>query len=370
MDKLTKAREIIDRVDREMAALFEERMAAAALVAEHKKEKGMPIFDAAREKAVIEKNAAHVNDPALREFYTLFLQHTMDVSKLYQRKLLSGMRIAYAGTEGAFAHVAASRIFPDGEKVPFADFAAAYKAAQSGECDAAVIPIENSFAGEVAEAVDLIYFGSLRINGVYELPVEHDLLAVPGATMADIKTVISHPQALSQCAGYLKKAGFAAKAFSNTALAAKHVAELGDKSVAAIANGETGALYGLCTLQKGINESRANTTRFAVLSRAENDPLQGGRGDHFILLLTVKHSAGSLARAIDILGKYGYNITTLRSRPMKELLWQYYFYIEAEGDLETEKGRAMLRELGEECEELKLAGTYHGHCILKGGSNA
>ncbi|MBE5784911.1 MAG: bifunctional chorismate mutase/prephenate dehydratase [Clostridiales bacterium] len=370
MDKLTKAREIIDRVDREMAALFCERMKAAALVAEHKKEKGMPIFDAAREKAVIEKNASRVEEPALREFYTLFLQHTMDVSKLYQRKLLSGMRIAYAGTEGAFAHVAAMRIFPDGEKVPFVDFAAAYSSVESGDCDAAVIPIENSYAGEVAEAVDLIYFGSLRINGVYELPVVHDLLALPGAAMADIKTVISHPQALSQCAHYINEAGFAVKEFSNTALAAKHVAEAGDKSLAAIAGGETGELYGLCSLAKGINASRSNTTRFAVLSRAENDPLQGGRGDHFILLLTVKHAAGSLVRAIDILGKYGYNITTLRSRPVKELLWQYYFYIEAEGDLDTETGRAMLRELRTECEELKIAGTYRAHRILKGGSKA
>lgn len=367
MDKLKQARGIIDRVDREMAALFEERMEAAALVAAYKKEQGMPVFDGARERAVLEKNAAYIRSDAVREHYMLFLQHTMDVSKRYQRQLLSGMRIAYAGTEGAFAHVAASRIFPDGEKVPFADFASAYNAVVSGEADAAVIPIENSSAGEVAEAVDLICFGSLRINGVYALPVVHDLLGLPGAKLSDIKTVWSHPQALSQCAAFLRQAGVETMEYSNTALAAKHVKEMGDKSAAAIASRETGALYGLSSLAGGINESSSNTTRFAVLSRAENGSLAGEKNDHFILFLTVKHAAGSLVRAIDILGKYGYNITALRSRPAKELLWQYYFYIEAEGELASAQGRAMLEELQRECETLKVGGTFRGNALLKGG---
>lgn len=370
MDKLKKARETIDRVDREMAALFEERMAAAALVAAHKKENGLPILDAEREKAVLEKNAAYIADSTLKEYYALFLQHTMDVSKLYQRRLLAGMRIAYAGTEGAFAHIAAGRIFPDGESVPYADFESAYNAVVSGEADAAVIPIENSSAGEVAQAVDLICFGSLRISGVYALPVVHDLLALPGAVLSDIRTVVSHPQALAQCAAFIGQSGFAVKEYSNTALAARHIKEAGDPTAAAIASAETGALYGLTSLAKGINESRSNTTRFAVLSRAENSAFAAEKHDHFILFLTVKHAAGSLVRAIDILGKYGYNITALRSRPAKALLWQYYFYIEAEGELATAQGRAMLQELRAECETLKVGGTFRGNALLKGGSGA
>ena len=117
-------------------------------------------------------------------------------------------------------------------------------------------------------------------------------------------------------------------------------------------------MFGLEVMERNINASRSNTTRFAVFSRAENLQSTGQMGEHFVLVFTVKNEAGSLARAIDVIGYHGFNMRTLRSRPMKELLWQYYFYIEAEGNIHTSAGREMMQELETFCDRLKLVGTY------------
>ena len=228
----------------------------------------------------------------------------------------------------------------------------------NGECDAAVLPIENSYAGEVGQTIDLIFSGILYINGIYELEIHQNLLAVPGASIADIKKVTSHPQALSQCHDYIEMRGFDAEESTNTALAAKMVAEANDKSIGAIASVETAQIYGLNVLDANINTSGENTTRFAVLSkvRANSPSLTSS-----VLMFTVKHEAGSLANAIGIIGKYGYNMTALRSRPMRKHSWQYYFYIEIDGSVGTENGAKMLEELGAMCDQLKVAGTFAPH---------
>ena len=357
-NKLDEARKIINEVDARMAELFVQRMRAAELVYEYKKENGLPILDQKREDAVVERNAALVEDDVLKGYYMDFLKNTMAISRAYQYRMQSGLKVAYSGVEGAFAHIAAGRIFPDGNRVSYSDFKAAYDAVVNGECDVAVLPIENSYAGEVGQTMDLIFSGSLFVNGIYELEIHQNLLGLPDATVADIKKVTSHPQALSQCHDHIKLRGFATEEANNTALAAKTVAESGDKSLGAIASVETAEIYGLKVLEANINKSGENTTRFAVLSkvRAVSDALSSS-----VLLFTVKHEAGSLAGAIGIIGKYGYNMTALRSRPMKKHSWQYYFYVELDGTTETENGARMLEELSRVCDRLKVAGTFSPH---------
>ena len=357
-NKLEEARRIINEVDAQMAELFVKRMKAAELVYEHKKEFGLPIPDQKREDAVVEQNAAKISDETLRGYYVDFLKNTMAISRAYQYRMQSGLKVAYSGVEGAFAHIAAGRIFPEGIRMAYSDFKAAYDAVVSGECDTAVLPIENSYAGEVGQTMDLIFSGSLYVNGIYELEIHQNLLGLPDAAVADIRKVTSHPQALSQCHDYIKLRGFSTEEANNTALAAKTVAELGDKSLGAIASVETAAIYGLTVLEANINKSGENTTRFAVLSkvRAVAPALSST-----VLLFSVKHEAGSLAQAIGIIGKYGYNMTALRSRPMKKHSWQYYFYVEIDGDTDTENGRRMLEELSGVCDRLKVAGAFAPH---------
>ena len=364
MKELEKARKEINEADREIAKQFAARMRAVRDVAEYKTAHGLPITDAAREAEVIARGAALVEDDEIREYYVNFLKYTMELSKQYQHRLMRGVRVAYSGVEGAFAHIAATRIFPDGEHVSYGGFLAAYNAVVDGECDVAVLPIENSYAGEVGQVMDLMFGGSLYVSGVYSLRIAHNLLGVPGARIEDVKKVISHPQALDQCAGYIRRHGFDEERAVNTAMAAQTVASLGDKSTAAIASAETAALYGLSVLDHDINESAVNTTRFAVFSRVENESRRG-ENNNFMLLFTVKNVSGALAKAIDVIGKYGFNMKVLRSRPMKELAWQYYFYVEAEGDESSEKGRAMLDELSRHCDMLKVVGTYSDETKLK-----
>ena len=357
-NKLEEARKIINEVDSQMAELFVKRMRAAELVYEYKKEFGLPILDQKREDAVIERNSALVEDEVLKGYYIDYLKHMMSVSRAYQYRMQSGLKVAYSGVEGAFAHIAAGRIFPEGNRVSYSDFKSAYDSVIRGECDVAVLPIENSYAGEVGQTIDLIFSGTLYINGIYELEIHQNLLGLPNAAVEDIKKVVSHPQALGQCRDYIEMRGFEAEEANNTAFAAKTVAEANDKTLGAIASLETAAIYGLKVIEANINKSGENTTRFAVLSKVK---AQTPAFASTVLMFTVKHEAGSLANAIAIIGQYGYNMTALRSRPMKKHSWQYYFYVEIDGTTETENGNRMLEELGKVCDRLKIAGTFAPH---------
>ena len=365
MDNLQDARSAINEIDREMAALFERRMQAAKVIAEYKKEHGLQIYDAQRERAVIEKNSAYINDYEIRSYYVRFLNDVMAVSKQYQEHLISGTKIAYSGIEGAYANIAAKKAFPYGRAIAYPDFHAAYKAVENGECDCCVLPIENSYAGEVGQVMDMMFRGSLYVNGIYTLRITHNLLGLEGASVKDIKTVVSHPQALAQCAEYIRKNGYHTMEYANTAKAAKAVKDGGDRSVAAIASSETARLYGLSVLDHDINESSTNSTRFAVFSRAENRQVNTSGDSRFLLMFTVKNEAGALAQALNVLSSYGFNMRALHSRPLKELAWQYYFYIEAEGDETGQNGSDMLRHLALHCDMLKVVGHYSDEVILK-----
>ncbi len=362
MDQLKNARKTINEVDREMAALFVKRMEAAKEVALYKKAHALQITDPAREAEVIERNSAYIEDETLRTYYVSFLRNNMELSKSLQRRLLDGMRVAYSGVEGAFANIAALRAFPDAIAVPYPDFRAAYEAVENCECDCVILPVENSSNGDVGQVMDLAFFGSLHINGIYDIDVIQNLVASPGAKIEDIKEVISHPQALGQCADYIHRHGFIATQVVNTAVAAKRVAESGRRDIAAIASEEAAEKYGLQKLESHINGANVNTTRFAVFSRAaktEND-----RDNQFVMLFTVTNEAGSLGRAISIIGEHGFNLRALKSRPNKELAWSYYFYAEGEGNVNTPEGQAMLEDLKGYCNSVRVIGSFEKEMSL------
>ena len=279
MNKLEEARKIINEVDAQMAELFVKRMQAAELVFEHKKEFGLPIQDPAREAVVVEKNAARIQDEVLKGYYIDYIKHLMGLSRAYQYRLQGGLRVAYSGVEGAFAHIAAGRIFPGGTRIACRDFQAAYDSVISGENDVAVLPIENSYAGEVGQTIDLIFSGELFINGIYELEIHQNLLGVEGASIGDIRKVVSHPQALSQCHGYIQRHGFASEEANNTAFAAKMVAEGGDKSLAAIASaGNSGTLWPHGAGGKHQHQRREHHPLCGAFQGEGPDPVDAQRG--------------------------------------------------------------------------------------------
>lgn len=361
MNELEKSREKIGEIDAEMARLFEQRMKASGDIAAFKKERGLSVRDPGREAELIDKNRSYIDDNAISSYYVGFIKDVIDLSCSFQSRIMEGRSVAYCGVEGAFAYIAAKRMFPEARLIPLADFETVYKSVENGDYDCAVLPLENSYAGEVGTVMDMLFSGGLYVNQVMELDVVHYLMAKPDASLSDIKTVISHPQALQQCDEYIRERGYETRTCSNTAVAARQVMESDDPTVAAIASEETAELFGLKILDARINDSRNNTTRFAAFSRAQNSLSASKKreDESFMLVFTVRNEAGALAQTLNIIGAHGYNMRTLRSRPMKDLLWNYFFFIEAEGNINTENGRDMLRELSAVCAKLKLAGTYY-----------
>lgn len=352
-DELQNARNEINKLDATMAQLFAKRMDIVASIANYKAKRGLSIFDQQREQDILDKNAALV-DANIRPYYTQFLEHTMHLSKRYQTHIFEGTRIAYSGVEGAFAWVAARRAYPSAQACSYPSFAQAYNAVVQGDCDVVILPLENSNAGEVGQVIDLLFDGPLYINQTVRVPVAQNLLACEGANTQSIQTVISHPQALAQCVSYIDKHGFNTMQAATTASAAKQISEAGDTTLAAIASAEAAALYNLVVVDHDIHEDPDNTTRFAILSRTPNKDAQ----ERFMLMFTVRHEAGALAQAINIIGSHGFNMNALHSRPMKSLAWKYYFYIEAEGNIYSSEGQKLLDELAQHCDHLKVVGSY------------
>ena len=356
--KLEEARKIISDTDREIASLFCKRMDAVSEVARIKKEHALPILDEKRERELLERDIASVENETYRPYFTGVVKSLVDASKSYQRMILKGMRVAYAGVAGAFAHSAAKCAFPDAETIGYPDFASAYEAVENGECDAAMLPLENSYNGDVGQVMDLAFFGTLKINGIYAAEVTQNLLAAPGATIDGIREVISHPQALGQCSEYIRRHGWLVTKSANTALAAKAVKESGRLDIAAIASNDAAEEYGLLKLEGHIEESRSNVTRFAVFSRTGRTPSEND--SRFVMTFTVNNEAGSLGRAVSVIGYNGFNLRALKSRPTKNLSWEYYFFAEGEGNVNSTDGKAMMKELSLCCNNVAIVGSFEG----------
>lgn len=226
MADINKARQEINEIDGKMAELFCRRMDAVKEVGQYKKERGLPIFNFERERQVISEGAKRIDSPDYRDYYVNFIEYVMELSKRYQSRLMDGMKIAYSGVEGAFSNIAAKKIFKNGIPLPYPDFKSAYEAVEKGECDCAVLPIENSYNGDVGQVMDLAFFGGLYIHQLREIEIVQNLIANSDATLESIKEVKSHPQALGQCGEYIHRHGFKAVEAENTAIAAQEVAGL------------------------------------------------------------------------------------------------------------------------------------------------
>ncbi len=356
MADINKARQQINDIDAQMAELFCRRMDAVKEVGIYKKERGLPIFNFERERQVVAAGAKRVEDPDYRDYYVNFIEYVMELSKRYQSRLMDGMKIAYSGVEGAFANIAAKKIFKNGNPLSYPDFKAAYEAVEKGECDCAVLPIENSYNGDVGQVMDLAFFGGLHIHQLREIEIVQNLLGSKNASLEDIKEVISHPQALGQCGEYIHRHGFKVTESVNTAVAAMEVAGSGRTDIAAIGSELAAEKHGLKILDSHINESGGNTTRFAVFSKLEKLPSKDD--DHFVMVFTVRNEAGALGKAINIIGRHGFNLSSLKSRPTKKLIWTYYFFAEGDGNINSDAGKKMLAELSECCSDLKVLGSF------------
>lgn len=273
-----------------------------------------------------------------------------------------GNAIAFQGVVGAYSHIACHTRFPKMDVLPCAQFEDAFKAVRSGRARLAMIPIDNSVAGRVADIHRMLPDSGLHIIGEHFERVNHHLLAVPGASLKTIKTVCSHVHALGQCRKFLRKHKLSPVVAADTAGAARDIAELGDPSVAAIASKLAGELYGLKSLASGIEDADHNTTRFLIMAR---EPMHARpkKDVKYVtsLVFRVRNVPAALYKALTGFATNGINMTKLESYMIGGHFFATQFYGEVDGHPKDHLVSLALEDLRFYSTEVKVLGTYPAH---------
>jgi len=265
------------------------------------------------------------------------------------------MRVAFQGEPGAYSEQAVFAYFGQVDTQPCETFDAVFDAVASHSCDSALIPIENSLAGSIHQNYDLLLRHSVHIVGEHLLRVRHCLIAFPGVEKADIRRVISHPQALGQCAEYLRALGVKAEPAYDTAGSVKILKTTGDRSMAAVASQRAAEIYGMQILEEGIEDNPENYTRFLAVQR--DSVLPAGEAKTSIVF-TLKNQPGALFKALSVFALRDIDLTKIESRPLAGKPWEYLFYIDFIGATDQERVRKALDHLNEYALMLRVLGSY------------
>lgn len=376
MRDLLELRDEIDKIDKSIVELFEARMQISDEVARYKIANGKKVFDKEREQSKLAtlSGLAH-NDFNKHGVHELFSQ-IMSISRKLQYQLLEqngaagrlpfiavddiereNIRVVYQGVEGAYSHAAMQEYFgKDVNCFHVQKWRDAMEAIAEGAADYAVLPIENSSAGIVADNYDLLVDFENYIVGEQVIKCEHALLGLPGTQLSDIKKVYSHQQALSQCEEFLNAhREWQQVPYDNTARAVKMVAETGDKSMAAIGSKFAAELFGLEVLQEHVYYNEANSTRFIIVT---NQRIFRRNANKISICFEVPHVSGSL---YNILSHFIYNnlsMSKIESRPSHGRNWEYRFFVDFEGNLGDSAVKNALRGIREEAKNMKILGNY------------
>ncbi|MGE4277222.1 MAG: prephenate dehydratase [Lawsonibacter sp.] len=375
---LEELREDIDQIDQQMVDLFKVRMEAASQVAEYKKEKGLPVLDAARERALIGKVGELVGDE-LADYAQSMYRTILTASRSYQNgkmgldsaiynEIQSALSttpklfpqrpiVACQGIEGAYSQIACDHLFKAPTIMYFQSWDHVFKAVESGMCRYGVLPIENSTAGSVNAVYDLMLSHNFSIVRSARLKISHNLLAKPGGKLEDIKEVYSHEQAISQCAGYL--AGLKdvkVTVVANTAVASRMVSESARSDVAALSSRFCAEHYGLNLLQENVQDQDNNYTRFICISK-KLEIYPGA--DRTSLMMTLPHKPGSLYNILAKFYALNINLQKLESRPLPGREFEFMFYFDIEASVYSPEIKTLLRDLEADSEQFRYLGTYN-----------
>lgn len=376
MASLEELRAQLDKVDDQIVALYEERMRICQEVGEYKVHAGTKVFDSQREKEkladVAGKAATEFNKKGIQELY----QQLMSMSRKlqYQQLVQAGAlgrlpfiqidsldkknaRIVFQGTEGAYSQAAMQAYFgEDCNGFHVRTFRDAMYAIEEGAADYAVLPIENSTAGAVAEMYDLLVEFENYIVGETIIPITHTLAGLPRTDIRGIKRVYSKAEALMQTSRFLDEHGdWQQISVSNTAIAAQKILEDGDKSQAAVCSAYAAKIHGLSVLKDAINDDENNSTRFIVVTNQKVFLKEAGK---ISLCLELPHESGSLYHLLSHFIYNDLNMTKIESRPIEGRSWEYRFFIDFEGNLAQAAVKNALRGLREESRGLKILGNY------------
>lgn len=375
---LQELRVQIDEIDTALVELFRKRMQVSRDVVTYKKEHDLPIFHPGREREVLLK----VSEQAGEEFatYARVLYSTlMDLSRSYQNQFLSRQSdlkneilkavehtpklfpatalVACPGVEGSFTQQACEKLFTLPNILYFRNFEGVFQAVDQGLCRYGILPIENSTGGSVNDVYHLMKNYRFHIVGSCKLQVHHNLLARPGVKFSDIREIISHEQAISQCSDFLHAhPEIKVTKYDNTALAAKAVAESDRRDIAAICSHECGALYGLTTVEEHVQNNENNHTRFICISR-DLEIYPGA--NHISLMCATPHKPGALYRLISKFAALDVNLTKLESKPIAGRDFEFMFYLDLEASVWNEEVINLLAELSCTDEGFVFLGCYN-----------
>ena len=372
---INESREKINQIDDQLIRLFEQRMEAALEIARYKQQNHLPVYDPARERQVLLRQTAAV-PPQLSASARVLYSTLFDLSRSYQHRYLSAPSdlpdriraavkdedfpaqavVACQGVEGAYSQQACEKLF-DMPNIMFCKrFEGVFQAIESGLCRYGVLPIENSAYGSVDEVYDLMRQHRFYIVRSIKVKVNHQLMALPGTKLSDIREVVSHSQAIGQCGRFLKTLpDVKITPCENTAAAAKLVSQSGRRDLAAIASPACAELYGLVPLQKNVCDTDHNFTRFICIAR-EIEIYPGA--NRMSLMLTLPHKPGSLYRMIARFAALGLNLTKLESRPLAGTDFEFQFYFDLEASVHNDDAVNLVGELSSENEDFTYLGSY------------
>lgn len=368
---LEEIRGEIDAIDRQLLPLFLARMDCARKVAAVKKEQNLPIFNAAREEEIlnqVEKDAGESGAEA-RMFYASLmemsrtLQHALVGSGTALREEIEAAgfapekcdRIACLGESGSFSHEALCVYYPKAQPLLCASFADIFAEVESGEADLGLVPVENSSAGSVTEVYDLILKYRFHIIAANTLPVNDCLAAAKRVDPRTIGTVYSHPQALAQCSEYIKQNAMRAIPMASTAAAAQSIAQRQEAGIGAICSKHAAKEYGLNILERDIQNSSSNCTRFVVISRKLYIPEDAQK---ISLCFSLMHRTGSLYQVLARFAQAGLNLTKIESRPIAGKNFEYDFYLDFTGNMRDPKTLNLILSLYDELPRFSFLGNY------------
>ncbi len=374
---LDKARSQINGINDEMLKLFLERMELSSHVAKAKAQMGKAIFDAKRERDILDKITAQAGPDmdiyARRFFENLFsLSRTFQAEELFKETAFTKEveaavaaapnlppqrgTVACCGIFGSNAQMACDKLLPLSQILYVNSFQAVFDAVEEGLAQFGVLPIENSSNGSVKEVYDLLERKHCYIVRGTKQWISHDLLAKEGTRLEDIHTIYSHPQALGQCSEFFAQyPHIKLEPYTNTAMAAQMVAQSEDAGIAAVAAPQCAQLYGLQAVRRSIQNNDNNYTRFICITK---DLAIYPGANKISIVTTASHTPGGLGSLLTKFGNMGINLTKIESRPIQGHNFEFLFYLDLEASLVDPRVRALLAELHESQDKFRLLGNY------------